>query len=145
MQLAHSCESHGAAGCEIYPFDLLKTDQIDSLAQKVLGNQQIDVLVNNAGIMVAGSAHQGRLLSSAWGTAHGYCYLPCLWQQLYAIAVLLQQSRCALHVGDMKDWENCLKLNVLAPMALTHAFAPGMVERKVHIPYTTHCLLSMSA
>ena len=31
----------------------------------------------------------------------------------------------------MKDWENCLKLNVLAPMALTHAFSPGMVERKV--------------
>ena len=46
----------------MYPFDLLKTDQIDSLAKKVLGERQIDVLVNNAGIMVAGSAHQGLLL-----------------------------------------------------------------------------------
>ena len=63
MQVAHTCESHGAAGCEVYPFDLLKTDQIDSLAKKVLGNRQVDVLVNNAGIMVAGSAHQGKLQS----------------------------------------------------------------------------------
>ena len=49
----------------------------------------------------------------------------------------------ALHcasTGDMKDWENCLKLNVLAPMALTHAFAPGMVERKVqHAVPPMHC------
>ena len=62
MQVAHSCEGHGAAGCEVYPFDLLKTDQIGSLAKKVLGERQIDVLVNNAGIMVAGSAHQGLFL-----------------------------------------------------------------------------------
>lgn len=33
--------------------------------------------------------------------------------------------------GDMTDWERCLKLNMLAPMALTHAFSPGMVKRKV--------------
>lgn len=35
----------------------------------------------------------------------------------------------------MTDWERCLKLNVLAPMALTHAFAPGMVKRKVSTLY----------
>lgn len=62
MQVAHSCEGHGAAGCEVYPFDLLKTDQIDSLAKKVLCERQIDVLVNSAGMMVAGSAHQGLCL-----------------------------------------------------------------------------------
>ena len=61
MQVAHTCESHGAAGCEVYPFDLLKTDLIDSVAKKILGDRQVDVLVNNAGIMVAGSAHQGML------------------------------------------------------------------------------------
>ena len=33
----------------------------------------------------------------------------------------------------MTDWERCLKLNVLAPMALTHAFSPGMVKRKVKV------------
>lgn len=63
MQVAHSCESHGAASCETYPFDLLNTAEIDSLAQKVLGNQQVDVLVNNAGMMVAGSAHQGTFVA----------------------------------------------------------------------------------
>ncbi len=33
----------------------------------------------------------------------------------------------------MTDWERCLKLNVLAPMAMTHAFSPGMVKRKVSV------------
>ena len=33
----------------------------------------------------------------------------------------------------MTDWERCLKLNVLAPMAMTHAFSPGMVKRKVKV------------
>ena len=33
----------------------------------------------------------------------------------------------------MTDWERCLKLNVLAPMGMTHAFSPGMVKRKVNV------------
>ena len=41
--------------------------------------------------------------------------------------------------GDITDWERCLKLNVLAPMAMTHAFSPGMVKRKVSV---TTCLQS---
>lgn len=36
--------------------------------------------------------------------------------------------------GDTSNWEDCMKLNVLAPMFLTHAFAPGMVKRKVLRP-----------
>lgn len=28
-EVAHSCESHGAAACETYPFDLLNTAEID--------------------------------------------------------------------------------------------------------------------
>lgn len=59
LQVAHSCQSQGAADCEVYPFDLLNTAEVDSLAQKVLRDRHIDVLVNNAGIMVAGSVHQG--------------------------------------------------------------------------------------
>ncbi len=39
----------------------------------------------------------------------------------------------------MTDWERCLKLNMLAPMAMTHAFSPGMVKRKVNV---TTCLWS---
>lgn len=58
-QVADSCKSHGAADCEIYPFDLVNTEDIDSLAKKVLGDRQIDVLVNNAGILTAGSAYEG--------------------------------------------------------------------------------------
>lgn len=45
----------------------------------------------------------------------------------------------------MSDWEDCMKLNVLAPMALTHAFSPGMVKRKVsaacHPSDTVHRLV----
>lgn len=58
-QVADSCEQHGAADCEIFPFDLLRTGEIDSLAKKVLADKHIDVLVNNAGIMTAGSAFEG--------------------------------------------------------------------------------------
>lgn len=89
-EVADSCQSQGAAACEIYPFDLVNTGDIDSLAQRILADKQVDVLVNNAGIMVSGSAFE----------------------------------------GDMTDWERCLKLNVLAPMGMTHAFSPGMVKRK---------------
>ncbi|DBA71124.1 TPA: hypothetical protein ACH3X2_011534 [Trebouxia sp. C0005] len=32
--------------------------------------------------------------------------------------------------GDISKWEKCIQLNLLAPMALTHAFSPGMVEKK---------------
>jgi len=49
----------GAAACEIYPFDLVNTGDIDSLAKRILADQQVDVLVNNAGIMVSGSASEG--------------------------------------------------------------------------------------
>ena len=59
--MADICKSQGAADCEIYPFDLVNTGDIDSLAQKVLADKQIDVLVNNAGIMTAGSAYEGNL------------------------------------------------------------------------------------
>ncbi|KAL3149912.1 hypothetical protein ABBQ38_013277 [Trebouxia sp. C0009 RCD-2024] len=90
-EAADSCKSQGAAKCEIYPFDLVNTGDINSLAKQVLADEQVDVLVNNAGILTAGSAFE----------------------------------------GDMTDWERCLKLNMLAPMALTHAFSPAMVKRKV--------------
>ena len=59
--MADSCKSQGAADCEIYPFDLVNTGDIDSLAKKVLADKQVDVLVNNAGIMTAGSAYEGKL------------------------------------------------------------------------------------
>ena len=58
-QVADSCQSQGAAACEIYPFDLVNTGDIDSLAQRILADKQVDVLVNNAGIMVSGSASEG--------------------------------------------------------------------------------------
>lgn len=32
--------------------------------------------------------------------------------------------------GDTSTWEQALNLNLLAPMKLTHAFAPGMKERQ---------------
>ena len=44
--------------------------------------------------------------------------------------------------GDMTDWERCLKLNILAPMALTRAFAPDMVKRKVCLLHTQSCPLA---
>ena len=58
-QVADSCKSQGAAACEIFPFDLVNTGDIDSLAKRILADQQVDVLVNNAGIMVSGSASEG--------------------------------------------------------------------------------------
>lgn len=36
-----------------------------------------------------------------------------------------------LPAGDNSQWEKCIKLNLLAPMALTKAFSPAMVEKKV--------------
>ena len=36
-----------------------------------------------------------------------------------------------LYAGDINEWQQCIQLNLLGPMALTHAFSPGMVERKV--------------
>lgn len=61
--MADSCKSQGAADCEIYPFDLVNIGDIDSLAKKMLADKQVDVLVNNAGIMTAGSAYEGRYLN----------------------------------------------------------------------------------
>lgn len=37
----------------------MNTGDIDHLAKKVLADRQVDVLVNNAGIMTAGSAYEG--------------------------------------------------------------------------------------
>ena len=37
----------------------------------------------------------------------------------------------ALDAGDINEWQQCIQLNLLGPMALTHAFSPGMIERKV--------------
>ena len=64
--MTDSCKSHGAPDCEIYPFDLVNTDDIDSLAKKILQDKQIDVLVNNAGIMVPGSAYEGGTYLTCW-------------------------------------------------------------------------------
>ena len=36
-----------------------------------------------------------------------------------------------MFAGDINEWQQCIQLNLLGPMALTHAFSPGMVQRKV--------------
>ena len=66
LQVADSCKSHGAADTEVYPFDLVNTDDIDSLAKKILQDKEVHVLVNNAGIMTAGSVYQGTTPPVLW-------------------------------------------------------------------------------
>ena len=65
-QVADSCKAQGAPDCEVYPFDLVNTDDIDSLAKRILQDKQVDVLVNNAGIMVPGSAYEGGTCIMPW-------------------------------------------------------------------------------
>ncbi|KAL3155363.1 hypothetical protein ABBQ38_010925, partial [Trebouxia sp. C0009 RCD-2024] len=39
--------------------------------------------------------------------------------------------------GDTSQWVKCIQLNLLAPMALTKAFSPAMVEKKVSVAMST--------
>ncbi|KAA6429628.1 MAG: hypothetical protein FRX49_00062 [Trebouxia sp. A1-2] len=246
-EVADSCQSQGAAACEIYPFDLVNTGDIDSLAKRILADKQVDVLVNNAGIMdgliinvgsIAGlepmkstpvyaaskwglrgwslscydvsrddatrQAHMfGRLSADVMATAsnklagkwcvvtgggagigqaiaetfaaegasialvarskdkleevakgckskgapqvetHSVDLLDLQALDKFAKSFLSSHKHCDVLVnnagmmgqgtpteGDISKWEKCIQLNLLAPMALTHAFSPGMVEKK---------------
>ena len=41
------------------------------------------------------------------------------------------QVRLVDGTGDIREWHKTLKLNTLAPMALTSMFSPGMADQKV--------------
>ena len=42
-----------------------------------------------------------------------------------------------MHTGDISEWSMALNINLLAPMALTNAFAPKMQEQKVGLAFVT--------
>lgn len=89
--VAKVCKDKGAPQTETYSVDLTDIQALDAFAKTFLkDHKHCDVLVNNAGVMVAGKPTE----------------------------------------GDINEWQQCIQLNLLGPMALTHAFSPGMVERK---------------
>ena len=100
-QVAESCKTHGAADVELYPFDLLKTNDIDSIAQKILAEKQLDVLVNNAGIMTPGSAYEGQ-----------HCCRPLLLI-CTAIIIILQACCCLVLLNDCHICKGCASKTLL--------------------------------
>ena len=134
VQVAKGCKSKGAPQVETYSVDLSDLQALDKFAKSFLSSHKhCDVLVNNAGVMGEGTPTEGKQLFILLVR----CEQPKLLSFLRAeLTACWQYLRYGCFTGDISKWEKCIQLNLLAPMALTHAFSPGMVEKKVGPPPT---------
>ena len=76
--------------------------------------------------------HQQLVVGKRMFSKHNQMFCMISWASVtpYSEASLLSCYMCLL-AGDISQWQQCIQLNLLAPMALTHAFTPAMVEKKV--------------
>ena len=119
VQVAEECLKAGAEGAEVFPVDLSDIDALEQFAQDVLKKySKVDVLVNNAGMMPKTDGASGKL-------SEGASSIMVHSKDHTAHACLTDGT------GDIREWHKTLKLNTLAPMALTSMFSPGMAEQKV--------------
>jgi len=133
IQVAKGCKSKGAPQVETYSVDLSDLQALDKFAKSFLSSHKhCDVLVNNAGVMGQGTPTEGKQAFILLVGCEHQKFLPFMQVELTVCWYYLQYRRCC--TGDITKWEKCIQLNLLAPMALTHAFSPGMVEKKVGVP-----------
>ncbi len=130
--MAKGCKSKGAPQVETYSVDLSDLQALDKFAKNFLSSHKhCDVLVNNAGVMGQGTPTEGKQLFILLARCEHSMILSPMQAELTALWHNLQYE---CFTGDISKWEKCLQLNLLAPMALTHAFSPGMVEKNVGLP-----------
>ena len=133
VQVAKGCKSKGAPQVETYSVDLSDLQALDKFAKSFLtSHKHCDVLVNNAGVMGQGTPTEGKQLF--------ILLVRCAHSKLLSfmqaeLTVCWHNLQYGCFTGDISKWEKCIQLNLLAPMALTHAFSPGMVEKKVGLPF----------
>ena len=125
-QVAEECRKQGAESVDPWGVNLTDPAGLSDFSKQILDKYgKVDILVNCAGI-IPSSEGVGQGAQSA-DPSNGNL----LSFTLHVLPAAPRSDMASLCTGDINEWSMALNINLLAPMALTNAFAPKMQEQKV--------------